>query len=124
MVLICNLLTEEPDGGSAMIPVDVFLKYYKFLAELNLSETKYMLNVFFYVSDSSDESQRKQQTDVPINLIKIDTKTKLEAPDNTDRVSIVSNVPPEFENVFRNQVPAKQSRESEGFVVDQGKVLA
>lgn len=35
MVLLCNLLTDEPDGGSAVIPVQVFTKLYTFLASLD-----------------------------------------------------------------------------------------
>lgn len=35
MVLLCNLLTDEPDGGSAMIPLQIFTKLYTFLASLD-----------------------------------------------------------------------------------------
>lgn len=35
MVTVCEVLTEEPDGGSAMIPVDVFVTLYQFLARLD-----------------------------------------------------------------------------------------
>ena len=35
MVLLCNLLTDEPDGGSAMIPLQTFTRLYTFLASLD-----------------------------------------------------------------------------------------
>lgn len=35
MVLLCNLLTDEPDGGSAMIPLHTFAELYTFLASLD-----------------------------------------------------------------------------------------
>ncbi|XP_034233759.1 uncharacterized protein LOC117640891 isoform X2 [Thrips palmi] len=35
MVLLCNLLTDEPDGGSAMIPLHTFANLYTFLASLD-----------------------------------------------------------------------------------------
>lgn len=35
MATVCEVLTEEPDGGSAMIPVDVFVTLYQFLARLD-----------------------------------------------------------------------------------------
>ncbi|XP_034177958.2 uncharacterized protein LOC117603182 [Osmia lignaria lignaria] len=37
MVYVCELLTEEPKGGSAMIPLLTFLDLYVFLAELDCS---------------------------------------------------------------------------------------
>lgn len=38
MVLLCNLLTDEPDGGSAMIPIQTFTKLYTFLASLDCGD--------------------------------------------------------------------------------------
>ncbi|XP_066998970.2 uncharacterized protein [Anabrus simplex] len=35
MVLLCELLTEEPEGGSAMIPCDTFCDLYTFLARMD-----------------------------------------------------------------------------------------
>ncbi|KZC10444.1 Ropporin-1-like protein [Dufourea novaeangliae] len=37
MIYVCELLTEEPEGGSAMIPLPTFLRLYGYLAELNCS---------------------------------------------------------------------------------------
>ncbi|XP_037300578.1 uncharacterized protein LOC119190987 [Manduca sexta] len=42
MILLCESLTKEPDGGSAAIPVQDFLTMYKFLAPIDASkDTKY-----------------------------------------------------------------------------------
>ncbi|XP_033222994.1 ropporin-1-like protein isoform X2 [Belonocnema kinseyi] len=40
MVMICELFTHEPDGGSAMIPVSLFMELYGFLAGLRCDGTK------------------------------------------------------------------------------------
>lgn len=37
MVYVCELLTEEPEGGSAMIPLPTFIRLYEYLAELDCS---------------------------------------------------------------------------------------
>ncbi|XP_029172404.1 ropporin-1-like protein [Nylanderia fulva] len=34
MIMICQLLTHEPDGGSAMIPFNLFMEIYEYLAGL------------------------------------------------------------------------------------------
>ncbi|KOC66458.1 Ropporin-1-like protein [Habropoda laboriosa] len=39
MIYVCELLTEEPEGGSAMIPLRTFLRLYEYLAELDCSGT-------------------------------------------------------------------------------------
>ncbi|XP_076632190.1 uncharacterized protein LOC143347146 [Colletes latitarsis] len=36
-IYVCELLTEEPEGGSAMIPLPIFLRLYGYLAELDCS---------------------------------------------------------------------------------------
>jgi len=37
MYLICELLTEEPEGGCDMIPFETFKELYTYLAEMNCS---------------------------------------------------------------------------------------
>uniref|UniRef100_A0A1B6LL31 RIIa domain-containing protein n=1 Tax=Graphocephala atropunctata TaxID=36148 RepID=A0A1B6LL31_9HEMI len=41
MVMVCEVLTEEPDGGSAMVPVDVFVDLYQYLARLDCGPPKH-----------------------------------------------------------------------------------
>ena len=35
MILICETITEEPEGGSAMIPVDTFVWLFTILAQMD-----------------------------------------------------------------------------------------
>ncbi|XP_022122447.2 uncharacterized protein LOC110998226 [Pieris rapae] len=44
MILLCETLTKEPDGGSAAIPVEDFLTMYKFLANVDASKDVKYLN--------------------------------------------------------------------------------
>jgi hypothetical protein len=37
MYLICELLTEEPEGGCDMIPFETFKELYTYLAQMNCS---------------------------------------------------------------------------------------
>lgn len=47
MILICEILTEEPEGGSAMITVETFNDLYQFLAEIDASEPQTLKNMYF-----------------------------------------------------------------------------
>jgi hypothetical protein len=40
MCLICELLTEEPEGGCDMIPFETFKELYTYLAQMNCSSDK------------------------------------------------------------------------------------
>jgi hypothetical protein len=40
MYLICELFTEEPEGGSNMIPFKTFKELYTYLAQMNCSSSK------------------------------------------------------------------------------------
>ncbi|XP_045508518.1 uncharacterized protein LOC123704253 [Colias croceus] len=56
MILLCETLTKEPDGGSAAIPVQDFLMMYRFLAEMDASkDVKYMDG--YREGDSSKQEQ-------------------------------------------------------------------
>ncbi|XP_053621934.1 uncharacterized protein LOC128681785 isoform X3 [Plodia interpunctella] len=46
MILLCETLTREPDGGSAAIPTDNFLKMYRFLAKIDASKDVKYINGF------------------------------------------------------------------------------
>lgn len=37
MIYVCELLTHEPEGGSAMIPLRIFLDLYGYVADLDCS---------------------------------------------------------------------------------------
>jgi hypothetical protein len=47
MILICEILTEEPEGGSAMIPAGVFIDLYQFLARIDASIPQTLKNYYF-----------------------------------------------------------------------------
>lgn len=47
MILVCEILTEEPEGGSAMITIETFLDVYKFLACIDASEAQILYNIYF-----------------------------------------------------------------------------
>ncbi|KAG5872482.1 Ropporin-1-like protein, partial [Gonioctena quinquepunctata] len=47
MKLICEIMTEEPEGGSAMIPLETFLDLYKFLARIDASKSRKLENLYF-----------------------------------------------------------------------------
>lgn len=47
MIMVCEIITEEPEGGSAMIPLKVFCDVYKLLAEIDASEPQTLYNLYF-----------------------------------------------------------------------------
>lgn len=44
MILLCETLTKEPDGGSACIPLNEFLHMYMFLARMDASSDYKYIN--------------------------------------------------------------------------------
>ncbi|XP_074040154.1 uncharacterized protein [Leptinotarsa decemlineata] len=50
MKLICEIMTEEPEGGSAMIPLETFIDLYQFIARIDGSKPVKLKNTHF--SDS------------------------------------------------------------------------
>ncbi|XP_012221041.1 ropporin-1-like [Linepithema humile] len=76
MIMICQLFTHEPDGGSAMIPLTLFMEIYEYLAALTCDGSE---NNAHYqdttertvCKDSSVDrtcSITSQDTDVDVNL--------------------------------------------------------
>ncbi|CAH1103786.1 unnamed protein product [Psylliodes chrysocephalus] len=47
MTLICEIMTEEPEGGSAMIPFEIFMDLYIFLAKIDASKPQVLKNIHF-----------------------------------------------------------------------------
>ncbi|XP_067203786.1 uncharacterized protein [Linepithema humile] len=45
MIYVCELLTDEPEGGSAMIPLRTFLNLYRYLANLDCSGERHRREV-------------------------------------------------------------------------------
>ncbi|GLV36884.1 hypothetical protein CBL_02281 [Carabus blaptoides fortunei] len=51
MILICELLTEEPDGSSAMIPYTTFADLYRFLSNIDANQPRIIRNELFTESN-------------------------------------------------------------------------
>ncbi|XP_044763429.1 uncharacterized protein LOC123320240 [Coccinella septempunctata] len=47
MIMVCEILTEEPDGASASITLEKFLTVYKFLAAIDASKDQWLKNKYF-----------------------------------------------------------------------------
>lgn len=47
MVMVCETLTEEPEGGSAMITLETFVDLYRFLAAIDASQPQTLKNLYF-----------------------------------------------------------------------------
>ncbi|XP_057658525.1 uncharacterized protein LOC130895316 [Diorhabda carinulata] len=47
MKLICEIMTDEPEGGSAMIPLATFMDLYTFLAKIDASKGQMLKNIYF-----------------------------------------------------------------------------
>ncbi|XP_060533280.1 uncharacterized protein LOC132706142 isoform X2 [Cylas formicarius] len=47
MILVCEILTEEPEGGSAAISLTTFMDLYKFLAKIDASTDQVLKNYHF-----------------------------------------------------------------------------
>lgn len=45
--MVCEILTEEPDGASASINLENFLSTYKFLANIDASKDQWLKNKYF-----------------------------------------------------------------------------
>nr|CAI5817120.1 unnamed protein product [Callosobruchus analis] len=80
MILLCEILTEEPEGGSEMIPL-VFLDLYVFLARIDASKPQTLKNIHF--------------TDSMINLWKEhdEENDKFEDDTSTEKGNNVSGAP-------------------------------
>lgn len=47
MIMICEILTEEPEGGSAMVTLETFVDLYRFLACIDASQPQVLYNIYF-----------------------------------------------------------------------------
>ncbi|XP_072758381.1 ropporin-1-like protein [Anoplolepis gracilipes] len=67
MIMICQLFTHEPDGGSAMIPLTLFMDLYEYLAGLACDGSEKNATCDQDVTDRTC-SMNSQDTDVDVNL--------------------------------------------------------
>ncbi|CAG9814785.1 unnamed protein product [Phaedon cochleariae] len=66
MKLICEIMTEEPEGGSAMIPLETFIDLYEFLAKIDASKPQKLQNLYFTDSLLSLWMKSPDQGDQPV----------------------------------------------------------
>lgn len=94
MILLCNILTEEPEGGNAMLPLEMFLQLYQFLANLDCFGKRYVCNNFFF---------RTVPVPKPEPFMRLDTSIggsiSLGATGIAGKASELSAVPAEFEHL-------------------------
>ncbi|KAJ8707708.1 hypothetical protein PYW07_011385 [Mythimna separata] len=62
MILLCEALTKEPDGGSAAIPVDEFLTMYRYLAVMDASKDVKYLNGYREGAAPPEEVAEEEST--------------------------------------------------------------
>ncbi|XP_052748977.1 ropporin-1-like protein isoform X2 [Galleria mellonella] len=68
MILLCETLTKEPDGGSAAIPVNEFLTMYKFLAKMDASKDVKYFNGYKEGETPQIESYvEEEQSEPPVD---------------------------------------------------------
>ncbi|KRT81124.1 hypothetical protein AMK59_5404, partial [Oryctes borbonicus] len=79
MILFCEIITEEPEGGSAMIPLEAFLEVYKFLAAIDASKPQTLINLYF--------------TDSALNLFAKEKKKVVKEVESESTPSIESSTP-------------------------------
>ncbi|KAL1501056.1 hypothetical protein ABEB36_006455 [Hypothenemus hampei] len=100
MILICEILTEEPEGGSAMITLETFTVLYEFLAKIDASHGQNLRNYFFRDSllslwrekISKEEMKEIEKVESIVELEEsVITKTSTESVEE-ERVSDVERV--------------------------------
>ncbi|XP_032525643.2 uncharacterized protein LOC116776551 isoform X1 [Danaus plexippus] len=69
MILLCETLTHEPDGGSAAIPVQDFLVMYRFLAAMDASKDVKYLNGYREGETPKTESTMEEEEQVTSQVV-------------------------------------------------------
>ncbi|KAH0550459.1 uncharacterized protein LOC123260403 [Cotesia glomerata] len=112
MLIICELFTMEPDGGSSMIPVNLFMEIYEYLAGLNCGgeerEPNQDLSEFVIFESSECQSTSELKSD-EVNSTQDSTKhPSVEGSEATEEQ-------PVFEKQFSNNYN-QLSRDSEEII--------
>ncbi|XP_046476534.1 ropporin-1-like protein isoform X1 [Neodiprion pinetum] len=103
MIMICELFTHEPEGGSAMIPLKLFMEIYSYLAALQcdgadeISFNVHSSEIMKQDNESSSiESRHKDSEDdsgksdiaAPVVLEKLETKSDLKPKEGKRKPSL------------------------------------
>ncbi|XP_066261560.1 neurofilament medium polypeptide-like [Euwallacea similis] len=144
MIMICEILTEEPEGGSAMIPLETFLNLYTFLARIDGSHDQTLRNYYFRDSlltlwkEKVEQEEGKafelqeyslEAQESTMTKTSSDTACKGEMGDDVERVVSCSSLPEDDLNsiVFslkqEKEITEKgdEGREEKGEVFDEMK---
>ncbi|XP_033220715.1 uncharacterized protein LOC117175194 isoform X2 [Belonocnema kinseyi] len=88
MVYVCELLTEEPEGGSAMIPLKTFLSLYGYLANLNCTGEPEASDVCFCESASEIAEKEEEEGDEEFKAIEKEQVEEAEVKTRTSRETV------------------------------------
>lgn len=72
--MICEILTEEPEGGSSTIPLEIFISLYKYLAKIDASKPQTLLNLYFTDSLLNLWKDRKEQQEEIVETKEVSIK--------------------------------------------------
>lgn len=104
MILICNLLTEEPEGGSSMISGTIFIDLYTFLARIDAAVPQTLKNYYFLdtflelfeekiVKDSEAKAHEESIREFSINTSSSDMTVEEEKESKTSDADTVVSCP-------------------------------
>ncbi|CAH2004551.1 unnamed protein product [Acanthoscelides obtectus] len=114
MILICEILTEEPEGGSAMIPLKVFLDLYVFLAKTDASKPQILKNIQFTEAEINIWKEKVGETAIDRPPVEI------EQHGGNISTYIRNNI--SLESIEKSDQSLDTSRQSEGNEMeDQGR---
>ncbi|KAI4500981.1 hypothetical protein M0802_003784 [Mischocyttarus mexicanus] len=96
MIMICELFTHEPDGGSAMVPVTLFMEIYGYLAGLRCDGSERSSSdkdpTKFLVFDESNSSSSSKGHESLDNNISIDRVYSIASQDTDADVNLDLNL--------------------------------
>ncbi|XP_063923989.1 uncharacterized protein LOC135138069 isoform X2 [Zophobas morio] len=128
MILICEILTEEPEGGSAMICVEIFVDLYQFLARIDASIPQTLRNYYFLdkflelyqekiAKDSGAKAPEQDQEEERSSAVSTESMLKSEGDgkkvDETSVVSCPSVTSQDPDNYMKLLMKIRQDGEGE-----------
>lgn len=103
MVYVCELLTDEPEGGSAMIQLKIFLNLYEYLANLNCTGEPEALDLVRFAESVSNVTDDAKDEMIKEKELKIEAKVEIKSSGETvSDFSIFENENNEVNNLDFN----------------------
>ncbi|KAH0953744.1 hypothetical protein HN011_007541 [Eciton burchellii] len=113
MIMICQLFTHEPDGGSAMIPLTLFMEMYEYLAELACDGKTTHDHGTLEHTAPKDASIDRQDTDVVNSNLELISKDEIDSSQKTDlSTDLIESI--SFENDIHHEEKGEESSISRG----------